>query len=259
MYLAIDIGATKTLIGLFSPRGRKVKTLKFTTNHDQKKFSNTLSEKLKGFKKYDVKTVVIAVPGVVQKNCSVKFGNLPWKNIRLDTLLKQYFSCPIYIKNDADLSTIFESHRRNGLCVFLTLSTGIGGGIAKDGEIVANSGQFEPGHDFYVFRGKPTEWEDIVSAKAVKTKYRTLSSEIYDSKALDDIAHRLSLGLTDIINEYHPDCIILGGPLGAILPRYKKYLKQYLSPLSPLPKFVKAKRPAESVIYGCYLYAKSKN
>ena len=46
VYLAIDIGATKTLIALFSKRGRVLRRVKFPTARGSKKFLADLTENL---------------------------------------------------------------------------------------------------------------------------------------------------------------------------------------------------------------------
>ena len=75
MYLAVDIGGTKTLIALFSKRGRVVRRVKFKTSWQKERFLRELRVVLGRFSSSKLKAVVVAVPGVVQKNCSVKFGN----------------------------------------------------------------------------------------------------------------------------------------------------------------------------------------
>ena len=66
-----------------------------------------------------------------------------------------------------------------------------------------------------------------------------------------DIANRIALGLPDIVNQYHPVTIIIGGPLGKI---YKRFYKD-LPVLGT--RYQRPKRPLESVIYGCYLFGKN--
>ena len=61
------------------------------------------------------------------------------------------------------------------------------------------------------------------------------------------------VGLPDVIKNYHPDTIVLGGPLGKIFRLYVKYLPGDLG-----VKLRRPKRPTESVIYGCYILAKQK-
>ena len=68
MYLAVDIGGTKTLIALFSRRGRVIRRLKFKTAQGSKTFIDELTRNLAKFRRRKIKSVVVAIPGVVQKN-----------------------------------------------------------------------------------------------------------------------------------------------------------------------------------------------
>lgn len=254
MYLAIDIGGTKTLIALFSKRGRVIRRRKFSTAQGSKTFLRDLKTNLADFRKRRVCAVVVAIPGVVQKNYSVKFGNRKWDDIDIFTPIKELFDCPIWFENDANLATLFESYRLPGKTVFLTFSTGIGGGIAEHNRISPESDKFEPGHKMYFYNGEIAEWEDIAAASAIEHFYHIdratdLRKKIY----MIDIANRVALGLPDIVKKYHPDTIVLGGPMGKVFRLYSSYLPKDLG-----VKFRRPKRPNESVIYGCYLYAKQK-
>lgn len=254
MYLAIDIGGTKTLIALFSKRGRVVHRKKFRTAQGSTTFIRDLEEHLAAFKKHKVRAVVVAIPGIVQKNYSVKFGNRKWDNIDLFTPIKNLFNCPIYFENDANLAVLFESYRLPGKTVFLTFSTGIGGGVAEKNHILPESDKFEPGHEKYWYDGKIKEWEDIAAASAIENYYHVdRATDLRKREVMEDIAKRVYLGLPDIVKNYHPDTIVLGGPMGKIFKLYVKYLPDDLG-----VKFRQPKRPTESVIYGCYLYAKQK-
>lgn len=254
MYLVIDIGGTKTLIALFSGRGRVIRRRKFKTPLGAKTFLADLMRFLEDFKKYKTESVIVAIPGTVQKNCSVRFGNRNWDDIDILTPLKNLYNCPIFFEDDANLATLYESFRLPGKTVFLTFSTGIGGGVAAKNRILPESSEFEPGHKTYEYNGKMKEWEDIASAKALENFYHVdFATRLRKKEIMEDVAKRIYLGLPDIIKEHHPDNIILGGPLGKIFRLYAKYL-----PSSPDVKFRRPKRPNESVIYGGYIYAKQK-
>lgn len=254
MYLAIDIGGTKTLIALFSKRGRVVRRLKFKTAWKKEKFVADLTKNLQNFTKYAVESVVVAVPGSVQKNCSLALGNRDWGKFSLLKDLSNIFSCPIFFENDANLATIFESTGIKGKTVFLTFSTGIGGGVAENGQLDPCSSKLEPGHKIYEYTGKEKEWEDIAAASALEKVFHVDSAtDLRGKKVMQDVAARVYLGLPDIVKKYKPDTIILGGPLGKIFKLYSKYL-----PKEPGVKYRRPKRPLESVIYGCYIFAKSK-
>ncbi len=75
MYLGIDIGGTKTLIALFTKRGRIIKRKKFRTPQGSKTFLKQLLVELESFRKRKIRCVVVAIPGAVQNNCSAKLSN----------------------------------------------------------------------------------------------------------------------------------------------------------------------------------------
>ena len=253
MYLAVDIGGTKTLVALFSKRGRVLRRHKFKTSWQQERFKRELLSVLQHFRKTRLTAVVVAVPGVVQKNCSVRFGNRDWGDFSLTKELSELFDCPIYFENDASLAAVYESHRLPGKTVFLTFSTGIGGGIAERGRILPESDDFEPGHKIYSHNGRELEWEDIAASSALeKTFHVDSATDLRGKNMMMEIAERVYLGLPDIISKYQPNTIILGGPLGKIFNLYVKYL-----PKNEGVKYRKPRRPLESVIYGCYLFGKN--
>lgn len=254
MFLCIDIGGTKTLIAAFSRRGRVIRRRKFATPQGYKMFIQDLTDNLSHFRHHRIKGIVVAIPGIVQENYSVSFGNRSWKNIDLITPIKNLFNCPIWFENDANLAALYEGYRLPGRTVFLTFSTGIGGGIVAGNRILPESHALEPGHIKYEYQGRTREWEDIAASSALESAYHTdRATSLRGKIIMQDIANRIALGLPDIISEYHPDTIILGGPLGKIFKLYSKYLPEDLG-----VKIRRPKRPTESVIYGEYIYAKQK-
>ena len=255
MYLGIDIGGTKTLIALFSKRGRILKRKKFRTPQGSKTFLQELENNLESFRKRKIRGIAVTIPGIVQNNCSVKFGNREWGWIDIFTPIKNLFDCPIWLENDANLGALYEAHNMPGRVAYLTFSTGIGGGLVEKNQIVSTSSAFEPGHKKYVYNGKEKEWEDIAAASAIENYYHTnKATSLRGKKVMQDIANRIALGLPDIINDHHPDIIIIGGPMGKIFKLYEPYLPKDLG-----AKLRRPKRPTESAIYGCYLYAKNKS
>ena len=240
-------------MALFSKRGRVLRRYKFKTSWQKERFKRELLNVLSKFAKFKPVSVVVAVPGVVQKNCSVRFGNRDWGDFSLVEDLKQLFDCPIYFENDANLAALYESYKLPGKTVFLTFSTGIGGGIAEKGKILPESNSFEPGHKIYTIDGKTAEWEDLAASSALEKAFHVdAATELRGKAKMAKVAERVYLGLPDIISEYQPDNIILGGPLGKIFKLYVKYLPKHVG-----VSYRRPKRPLESVIYGCYRFGKS--
>lgn len=264
MYLIIDIGGTKTLIALFNKRGRVLRKFKFKTPEKKSEFLGLLKSALVPFSmtfREKVEQIVIAVPGEIKDNIAVKFGNRPWKNLDFAHELKNLFSSKITLKNDADLATVYESSFHKGLTLYLTFSTGIGGGLARRGVLAKNSASVEPGHTYYIYNGKSAEWEDIASCNAIGAYYGCQATSVRGKEAYSDIARRVALGLPELIQKYRPDTIVIGGPLALQFPHFKKTLSPLVKSKLPisrkLPRFTPARRPKEAVVYGGYLFAKN--
>lgn len=301
MYFIIDIGASKTLFALFSRHGKVLKLKKFPTESSENLFLEYFKENLASFiepkNRKKIKSIVVGVPGVVSKTplpslsspeqifYSVKFGNLPWKNIDLISPIKNLFNSKIFFFNDADLATLYESSfYKNKKVTYLTFSTGIGGGLAENRSLLPESSSFEPGHEKYKYKNSLEEWEDLASSKALSELFDNtpIKNLKHNKAALREIVVRLSLGLPDILLKTNPDVLIIGGAVGFVIKRCKKLLlpalkmaleakisrskpalnkksspnaSEILNRLDSL-KIAPARRPLESVIYGGYLYAK---
>ena len=120
-------------------------------------------------------------------------------------------------------------------------------------KILPESAKFEPGHKFYEYEGRKLEWEDIAAASALEKYYHVdMATDLKKKAIMQDIAARIALGLPDVIKDYSPNVVVLGGPLGKIFKRYNKYLPDLGV------RFVRPKKPLESVVYGGYLRAKQK-
>lgn len=268
MFLSIDIGGTKTLLALFSRHGFCLRQRKFPTALSGNQFIHDLEANLRGFLPEDARPKIlattVAIPGVVEfkhNAYSFKFGNLNWGKIDLETPIKNLVGGKIFFANDADLATLYESTRfgrKSKKSVYLTFSTGIGGGIANHGKLSGSSNSFEPGHVKYNYHDKNLEWEDIASAKALAEEYRSpLKSLQLTPTTTEDLVTRLSVGLVDILETETPELLIIGGPLGYLLKKIKKPLLNALRDhLKNLPEIRRAKKPETSVIYGAYLYSK---
>ena len=263
MYLTIDIGGTKTLIALFDKRGRIVREKKFPTPENLQDFLNKLFAQLQFSVVYQPKNIVVAVPGIVQANRPVWFGNRDWKNPPLYETIRQLFTCPIYFKNDSDLAAFYEaSFYPKKRTMFLTFGTGIGGSLAKDGGLTRSSATFEPGHQIITWKKKELEWEDLASAQAIRRANGNKDvTTITDKYACDLIAAKIAIGLVPIIIEKRPEVVIIGGPLGETFRYYRSTLNRLLKiglkgQIPQIPKLVKARKPRECVSYGAFELAK---
>lgn len=264
MYLLIDVGGTKTLLAIANPKGKILHSIKFPTIHDQNIFAKNLVQQIRSnFALGSIEAIGVALPGVVKDNKVQWLGNLPWKNFDLAKILKDEFDIPAYIENDANLAALAEAKNKTGRTLYLTFSTGIGGGVVDDNVLSKKFQDFEPGHTIYEYNGEKSEWEDLASAKAFVDQYGIKVQDIKDTKCWSkEVPERIALGLAPVITETKPDRVVFGGPLGFELKRYRTPLRRILKNelnTKTLPRFTAAKYGNFSVIEGCFLYAKANN
>ncbi|GAC1388358.1 MAG: N-acetylglucosamine kinase [Candidatus Saccharimonadales bacterium] len=267
MYAAVDIGGTKTLIAVFTDKGKLTEQYKFPTPAQYEDFIIKLTENVANISTTSFKRVVIAVPGKINRaeGIGVAFGNLTWTNIPIGPDCEKIFNTPVLIENDAKLAALSEAQllkNKYRKVLYVTISTGIGGGLIIDGKIPPDFQDIEVGQMLLEYQGKLTDWEDFGSGRAFQTKFGKRVGDMPDSdlEAWRWFAHNIAVGLIDLMATLTPEVIVLGGGAGAHLEKFqrqlKTQLKNYENPLFSLPPIIKAKRAEEAVIYGCYELAK---
>lgn len=265
MYLAIDVGGTKTLIAAFTDSGTISEHVKFKTPKQYTDFIKELKEMIASLSHTDFKAACIALPGRIdrEKGIGLRFGNLPWKNVPIKEDIEKFIKCKLVPENDANLAGLSEA--RNVIndykrVLYVTISTGIGTGIITDGNIDADFATSEPGHMMVQYNDRMQLWEDIAAGSAIVKRYGKLAAEINDKKTWKEIVHLFALGFNSMIATIEPEVIIVGGSVGTHFKKYSKLLKdelkKYSTPLTPIPPIIQAKHPEEAVVYGCYELAK---
>lgn len=264
MILAIDIGGTKTLLAVFDPSGALLETNKFPSNNDYRVFKEDLAENLQKLTNKTYQICCVGRPGTIVRNSSkaTAFGNLAWSNVSLTEDLEKMLRCPILEENDANLAGLSEAKsygESKDSTLYVTISTGIGGGYIVDGKIYQNMIDAEVGAMIFERDDKLVRWEDIASGKSIVAKYGKRASEISDPVVWSEIAYNIAIGLYNIIRIITPSLIIIGGGVGAHFEKFKEPLIQHLEKIKPgyvWPEIIQAKHAEEAVIYGCYYLAK---
>ncbi len=204
----------------------------------------------------DIESIGIGIPGITDYSTGkvIYCTNLAWENVPLADRLKERLGVSVSIENDATVAALAESlfGSTKGVqnSVFLTLGTGIGGGIIINGRIFSGShgagaeiGHMIVGENFYNCNcGKNGCLETFASATAIKryaahlvsgTKEATMLLELCENdtdkleakhvfnaaKAGDKLAMEivdrmvkyLSIGIVNIYNLLDPDMIAIGG------------------------------------------------
>lgn len=105
----------------------------------------------------------VAAPGPLDNRAGILYSppNLPtWQAVPLREILTQQFHLPVFVENDANTAALgeflFGAGQGSRDMVYLTVSTGIGGGVIANGEILegANGTAAELGHITLDWRGE---------------------------------------------------------------------------------------------------------
>lgn len=211
----------------------------------------------------------IGAPGIcdVDRGVVVRNYSLSWENVELVRIMQQHFSMPVKIDNDANCAALAEVKAGTAKgyknAILVTLGTGIGSGIILNGKIYSGrcgSGT-EIGHILIDHNGEQCScgrkgcWDAyasvtslIVQAKraALQRPESMLNSlteitgkSIFEVANTGDVTakavvaqycHYIALGVSNIVNIFAPDVILLGGGVSAqgekILAPVRKYIRE---------------------------------
>lgn len=268
MYLAIDIGGTKTLLAVFSAHGKLLESVRFET---PKEYPEFLAEVETSFSKLDhkdaVRFCVAGAPGKIDRKTQsvIAFGNLVWENVPIGKDIEKICKVSTIVENDANLAGLSEailiSHAYKKV-LYVTVSTGIGGILIMNGIIEPEYADMEFGHMMFEHDGKLQRWQDFASGKAIFNKHGKRVSDIPadDNGVWYEVGRNIALGLTAVIATLTPDVVIIGGGVGTHFEKYADRLHEELmifeSKMVSVPPIRQAIRSEEAVIYGCYELAR---
>ena len=169
-YIGIDLGGTNIAVGLVDENNKiihsdSVPTIKERHWSEIIKDMAALSLKVlaeSGHTLDEVKAVGIGCPGSIDKKNGVVVysNNIVMDHVPMAEEIRKYIDLPVFLENDANAAALGEyAIYGEGVSsyVFMTLGTGVGGGIILDGKVWSgfNGAGAEIGHQSLVFNGKP--------------------------------------------------------------------------------------------------------
>ena len=263
MLIAIDTGGTKTLIASFDDKGNKEIVTKFPTPRETHEYLEAVASAIRNYEVTEIKAISVAMPGPIRDKKVLRTPNIGWSDFDVIRDLGAYFpDIPIFLQNDAALAGLAEAREFGesaDLAVYVTLSTGAGGGISYDGRLFPEFERFEVGSMRVEYEGELQRWEDIASGSSFYKRHGQYGKDVSDPAIWQDYAERVAVGLQILISLLEPDHLIIGGSMGT---HYAKYAQQLQSILDAriakhmaVTSLSQAAHPEEAVIYGCYYYA----
>ena len=269
MIIGVDIGGTKTYIACFAENGKLLNEVRFETSRNYKDFLADIHAHALKLETKKAKIACVAVPGLIDREKGIvrNLGNLPWKDEYIQKDISEALGIKaVHIENDSKLAGLAEARYisdQYSRTFYITISTGIGGALITNGELVESLMDMEIGKMPLQYKGTTLAWEDFASGRAFVERYKQKAVDTHDDTIWEEFAQSINVGIGVICANFQVDAVVFGGGLGQYLGRFKQhiepYLKKNLHPIIKQPKALLSTHfRGQSVIYGCYEYAKDK-
>lgn len=196
-----------------------------------------------------VEGIGISIPGPTNPFTGVvELGtNLGWNDVPLARMVQEEFGVTTYLGNDANVAALAEVARGSARgarhAIFITVSTGIGGGIVVDGRMLLGKHGYaaEVGHMPITVAGQVTTYEKEIAGPGLARKARariaagetSIMSELVEGKldainggtvgsaalqgdalALDIVTRAgslLGLCVAGLLLVFNPEVVVFGG------------------------------------------------
>ncbi len=143
--VAVDIGGTHIRVALYEPNSITPLAHQRTRSlANEPGVYDRLERAVESiWPQAEVRAIGIASPGPLDPHTGTILAtpNIPeWQNFPVAAKLSQHFNVPVYLDNDANMAGLaewqFGAGRGHDNLVYLTISTGIGGGVISQGCLI---------------------------------------------------------------------------------------------------------------------------
>jgi glucokinase len=264
--LAVDVGGTKVLVAAVTLGGEIISRRYYLTEAENgvrtviNKLSSVINKSIARVKSDNTELlgIGIGIAGVLDigKGLVTNSPNLPgWRNIPIRDSIAARSELPVYLINDASAAALGEYRFGAGAgfnnMLYVTVSTGIGGGIIANGGLYIGAdgcaGEF--GHTTIVPDGPNCHCDNFGCLEALASGWAIAKeaitrisngessyiTEVVDGKIenitaedvaaaarkddrlacdiVDKAAGYLGIGLANLVNIFNPELIVIGGGL----------------------------------------------
>jgi len=199
------------------------------------------------------------IAGVVQDGVVVRTGYLPeWDGFNLAQALGDACGIPsVRLFNDAEIAGIGEAVGGAGkgyrTVAYVTVSTGIGGALVVDGQVVPHAYGYEPGKQI-IDSANMKSLEDLCGGASLTEEFGHPPEEL-EHALVEGRVRALAVGLYNLLRFWSPDILILGGSLmndetGYPLRAVVREISALPVVLPPLPPIVHAALGDDAGLHG---------
>jgi predicted NBD/HSP70 family sugar kinase len=149
-----------------------------------------------------------------------------WREVPLKAVMQEKWGCPFHVDVDTNIAALGEhifGGETGDPMLYLTLSTGMGGGFIVNGRIYrgGDSAHPEVGHQSILWRcsnakaiacecGLPDCLEALISGNGIRRVYHKPAEDLDDGE-WEEVAWNLGQGLRNLAAMWAPAVIVMGG------------------------------------------------
>ncbi len=257
VYIGLDIGGTKFMVGAADSNGVMLRRTRADTPLAVEEGIALLHRMIADVAQdAPIDAIGAAIGGPIDVGTGVvsPLHQPQWRDVPLKALMEARWNCPFWVDVDTNVAALGEyAHGTAGVSrlLYITLSTGMGGGFVIDGQIYRGAGGAHPeiGHQGVAYRCRYPEriacecgggdcLEALVSGNGIRRVYRKPAEQLSEEEWAE-VAYNLSQGLRNLATIYCPDLIVLGGGVAVgggerLLPKAHTLMAAHLR-LVPLP------------------------
>jgi glucokinase len=261
LILALDLGGTNFRLALANDKGELLKRYSAPVKPDNPEqtideIKQAISDMLSGINRATLRGMGAAIAGLVTQDTGVLLTSpnlLAWYNTPIKAILEKELRLPVFVSNDATLAALGEYKFGAGVgchdLIYITVSTGIGGGVIVGGKLLLGTRGFaaEVGHMTIDINGprcncgnvgclemlasgtaiarmaveRLSRGEKSTIAELVAGDLSKVTAEVVEKAARngDSVAKdvmntagtNLGVGVVNLIHIFNPELIIIGG------------------------------------------------
>ncbi len=273
MLIAIDLGGTKVQVAAADPGGRMVARELHPTPpglDDGLALIAGLVRTIAAGRRITGVGVAIGGPIDAARGVVSPLHQPAWRQVPLGALIATWTGAPWRIEVDTDAAALAEHHRgghRAGRLLYITVSTGVGGGFVIDGEVFRGAGGVHPefahqtvpgGEEAVCACGATGCLEALICGPALRRRHGCDPAQL-DDAAWRDAGRLLGRGLRNAATLLAPEVVSLGGGVvsGAgerLLAPAREELTRGLR-LVPAPRLVASPLGYDSALHGAWVLA----
>jgi predicted NBD/HSP70 family sugar kinase len=229
LYIGLDIGGTKLMVGAADVTGKLIRRTRASTPRALDEGVDLLHQMIEEVAAGEaIGGMGAAIGGPLDWKTGVvsPLHQPEWREVPLKTIMEARWHAPFFVDVDTNVAALGEYRALEDpppLLLYLTLSTGMGGGFVVNGNLYRGKEGAHPevGHQGIPYRcrhperihcdcGAPDCLEALISGNGIRRVYGKAAEDL-DAAEWDEVAYNLGQGLRNLATIYLPDLIVLGG------------------------------------------------